>query len=1514
MNRFYKILRAVIVTVIGVAVTLPAVLYVGLSLPSVQRKMASVACRELSDVLGGDVEIGALTIAPFNRAMMRDVKVTLNDGRDTVMTVERLGAGINFYELIVNRAVVVNYVEVVGLDMHVRRDSMGAPLNIQPIIDRLSPRDKNKPPREVALAINTVVLRNASLSYDVDSEPSSPDGVFSRYHVAVSDLSADMRLPAVGGDRQVFEIKRFRVRESSGLEVRNLVGNVSLTPDSLSWNGVSVEMPGSRIEIVDGHLDNAGHKPVRTLLLESPLKAGIVHGSYVTPADLSPLVPVLRQFDCPVSLAVNVDGVIAGESRVAMSATMPDEEMRVALDGIVYNPLDSTRRVSGLHLTARVASRLFGRLPLKASDMRVINASEIIDLTLDGALDHDAVDAEASISTAFGGVGVSARLDRLKSRSPRYDLDITADFIELGTLLQNEALDAASFDVRAKGCLAGNRPVGEAEAVIERFDWNGHRLGDITACLVTAGDGYDFRLRSFDPAAVAEVSASGDVGRRHKSLDLTARIDRLDIGELMPGSKYSDYVLKMYADASLEGTSVDDVVGRLDVRDIRVDRPDGRDIALDGVSVEMKGDPDMDRTIVLESDVISGIIRGNIYFSTLGRQLGCMAMTSLPAIAGGVTPPDVTDRPNSFDYRLTLHDTEPWADVLKFPVSNLGESYIDGGVDYPSGGLSLSIDAPYLRQGNKLIEKTRLDAYVAGEPGISTLTFTSRFPTKHGQLQLDFDNRASNDSVDSRLRWSIDREARYDGDLSIGASLDRYAGGVGAMVTIHPGELTFNDSTWTVDRATVDIMPGQVTVNGINAHRSGQFVKIDGRASHYPDDEVTIDLLGVNLDYIFESLGIDKVMLGGDATGRFYLSDLFSREPHLETPGLSVKNISYNKVVLGDALVRSRWDMDRRAITLDAVVDQPGGDKTLIDGAIFPLNDSLDITFDAHNVDVGFMYPYMSAFASEVSGHASGKARLWGNFKYIDMEGDIAGDNLKIKIAFTNTTYTTSDTVRLRLGEITLDNMTIRDIHGNRAVLDGKVWHKYFKEPVFDFNVTGARNLLVYDESPRQNPDWYGSIYGNGSAHIDGKPGIVNIEVEMATAPESEFTFVLNDMEEASDYTFITFRDRDVLTMGEHEKLVDDTPGTVRRLREMLAKREEVSSSAYNIVLEMDITPDAQINLLMDPVGGDRIRSRGAGSMRMTYGSIDNELHMYGAYTLERGSYNFTLQDIIIKDFMIKPGSSISFSGDPFSAQLDIRAAYSLQANLSDLDESFLHDKDLNRTVVPVNAILKVSGQMLQPDIDFDLEFPTLSQDTYRKVRSIVSTEEMMNRQIIYLLALGRFYTPDYMASATRGNELVSVASSTISSQLGNILGSLSDNWNIAPTFRSDRGDFSDVEVDVALSSSLLNNRLLFNGNFGYRDKSLNNTQFVGDFDIEYLLNRAGSLRLKAYNRYNDMNYYVRTAETTQGVGVSFRRNFDNIGELLRRRLREDVHAAGAVDSVQAVVPADSVAIPASEP
>ena len=302
----------------------------------------------------------------------------------------------------------------------------------------------------------------------------------------------------------------------------------------------------------------------------------------------------------------------------------------------------------------------------------------------------------------------------------------------------------------------------------------------------------------------------------------------------------------------------------------------------------------------------------------------------------------------------------------------------------------------------------------------------------------------------------------------------------------------------------------------------------------------------------------------------------------------------------------------------------------------------------------------------------------------------------------------------------------------------------------------------------------------------------------------------------------------------------------------------------------------------------------------------EDPLIVTGVYNIEKGTYNFTLQDIIVKEFLIDTGSKITFEGDPFSAiYVDIAAVYRLTANLLDLDESFGMDKSFNNTNVPVRAIMNLTGNLANPDIKFKLEYPTLTGEASDKVNSIIGTDDMLNRQIIYLLAMNRFYTPEYMGGTNKNNELASVASSTISSQLSSMLGQLSENWRISPNFKSDKGDFSDVEVNLALSSQLLNNRLIINGNFGYRDKIANNTNtnFIGDFDIEWLIKRTGNMRFKTYgySHFNDQTYTVKNSRTTQGVGLELEYDFDKPFVFWKNKKNKKKAVEEKTDTVKAI-------------
>ena len=280
---------------------------------------------------------------------------------------------------------------------------------------------------------------------------------------------------------------------------------------------------------------------------------------------------------------------------------------------------------------------------------------------------------------------------------------------------------------------------------------------------------------------------------------------------------------------------------------------------------------------------------------------------------------------------------------------------------------------------------------------------------------------------------------------------------------------------------------------------------------------------------------------------------------------------------------------------------------------------------------------------------------------------------------------------------------------------------------------------------------------------------------------------------------------------------------------------------------------------------------------------------MFGNYRIEQGVYKFSLQEIIRKDFTIQGGSNISFNGSPLDAYLDIQAYYTVNsASLNDLIPNA--NEYVNQTNVKVNCIMGISGQLTSPDIKLDLELPNEREEVQALVRNYIPDEEQINMQILYLLGIGKFYAPENTGTAQNSNMMSSVLSSTLSGQLNNALSNIinNNNWNIGTNFSTGEG-WTDMEFEGMLSGQLLNNRLLINGNFGYRDNQLANTNFIGDFDVQWLLTPSGDLSLKGYNQTND-RYFAKTTLTTQGIGLLFKRDFDHLKELFHRnwRLKRD--------------------------
>ena len=317
----------------------------------------------------------------------------------------------------------------------------------------------------------------------------------------------------------------------------------------------------------------------------------------------------------------------------------------------------------------------------------------------------------------------------------------------------------------------------------------------------------------------------------------------------------------------------------------------------------------------------------------------------------------------------------------------------------------------------------------------------------------------------------------------------------------------------------------------------------------------------------------------------------------------------------------------------------------------------------------------------------------------------------------------------------------------------------------------------------------------------------------------------------------------------------------------------------------INANPRATLKVIMDAATGDYIALNGDGVIRATYynkGSFD----MFGNYNVDHGIYKLTIQNVIKKDFQFTQGGSIVFGGDPYNAALNLQALYTVVGvPLSDLQLG----KSFTSNNIRVNCLMNITGTPNQPRVDFALDMPTVGTDAKQMIFNVINSEEEMNQQVLYLLAVGRFYNQGTNNASTDGTEqqsqtslaMQSLLSGTISQQLNNVLSSLvkNRNWNFGANISTGDQGFYNAEYEGLLSGRLLNNRLLINGEFGYRDNPNATTSFIGDFDLQYLLRPSGNLAIKVYNQTND-RYFTRNSLNTQGVGIIWRKDFSGLRDL----------------------------------
>lgn len=1489
-KNIYKIFRSILFSLILVSAGLYLFLYILFSIPAFQNCVRDVAASQLSKYLKSEVKIGRLDIYPFNQVVLSDIRIKDQSGNQCI-SLSKLGTGVNLGRLIFKKKIVFTYAEIIGLDVHITKKSPESPVNIQFIFDAFKPKDKKKPPTKFELQIHSIVLRESSLKFDKLWIGRGQKGKFDPSHISLKDIKADISLPLLKNDDFKIYLRQLSLKEESGFKLEKISFGAHVTNHFIDIEKLDILLPGTHLMPGNIKIQFDGYADIPDALKRNEYSLRLADNK-VTLSDFKSFLPLLSSFDFPLYLTLDAVGDRTG-------VTISDFELSAKNDLSLRIIADANDLTNPERLSARV-----DMLKLNLSDRLIekiisgINGMEGKFKDMIGRVGSVSIDAKGNYSkydigflgfvkTAAGDMDADIKLNLKGKRNLSVSGKLLSQGIDLHRLTRNESLGEAAFHIQGDLNLVNSDFNGMIKADIDHFDYNGHRFNGILADASKSGEDVKALISIHDPLISTDLSIDGAF-RQNNFVRLLAdvNVSRFEPAGIGLMRNYPGYVFSGKLNTDLHGSGFPEMDGFINLNSLKVTAPGKKNLILSNLNISNFSTAE-GKYLILQSDWINGEVKGLFRLDRIHESLLSVLAESVPVLKPLLPKNHITDRKQNFDFNFTVENNNEWTEFFNLPFRILVPVPIRGEINDMTANAEINVSVPYLQQGkDKLIRDTRLHIKMDGNNPAGQLSFSSLLPGKNGDIKIGLDAMSMGNNLLTDISWKYNRKERFDGRIELAAMLGEYIKGkqAGIDVNVKPTTFYVADVPWNVGESQIGYENKKLSIKDLRVWHENQYVDIDGVASEADTDTLNISFSDFNLDYLFETLNINYVTFGGNATGQVKATSCFSRHPVAFTESLEVENLSYNSALLGDhALLRSKWNNREQEVEIGAEIFEKGRHVATVDGGVFVTRDSLGFDITTDKVSIGFLRPFIQAFASEINGRATGHVNLYGTFSDIDLVGKVYADTISMKVDYTNVTYSGKDTVYMTPGRITIPEFRLTDRHGGSGIMSGVVTHRYFHDPRFEFKLTNARKLLAYDTNASINPDWYGTVFVNGNASVKGVPGLVNIFIDVSTAPGSTFTYVLSDREAAEDYTFLSFTDR------RKEKLLlvekDTVPQFVKDFHKKVDDQEN-SMSQFGIDIRASITPAAKVNIIMDPRAGDKITGTGEGSLQISYNSDMDNMSMYGKYTIEEGKYNFTLQDLIIKDFTIKQGSSISFNGNPLMANLDISAIYKVNTNLSDLDKSFSQDRDLNRTNVPVDAILNVKGELQNPEISFDIGLPTLTQDVERKVRSIISTDDMLNRQIIYLLALNRFYTPEYMSGQAQsgGGELASVASSTISSQLSSMLGHLSDKWTLAPSFRSDKGDFSDTEFDVALSSRLLNNRLLINGNFGYRDRNNSQTTFVGDFDIEYLLSRSGNLRLKAYNHFNDQNYYLKSALTTQGLGIVYRRDFDNPFTFLRRK------------------------------
>jgi translocation and assembly module TamB len=1341
-------------------------------------------------------------------------------------------------------------------------------------------------------------LENNKLQFDDDNKARMNYGL-DYAHINAGDLSLSIDNFVMNGDSIAAKINRGTVKEKSGFELDALQGDILYASNQTYLRNIYIKTPGSEIQR-SAEMRYASFDAFTKEFDKTVFNLNITN-TRLQVKDILLFAPQLRN-----NPALSDPNDVWYVNIVGNGTLNQLNFQRLQFNGLRNTQLDANGTLSGLMNPKQAGGNFkINRFHTTQTDLALftgqrlstaqINLPEEFDINGNISGNAGKLNTNLNVNSSAGFVSVNGSFANLMNpSSTSYNATIRTSGLRLGSILKQQDMIGSlsgNFLLNGRG-LTPNTINTKFTGNISSVGYNNYQYHNIKASGSLKGTAFSITTDVNDPNVDLNLTVNGNFSD-NPSFRINGMVDSI---KLQPLHFTPDpMIFRGRIDGTVANLNADNPdLDVLITKAVFVSNEDR--LPLDTVQV-VSGRNDTANFIQLKSDIANAMIVGQYRFAELGS---IIQNTIQPYFA--VTPPATTSQLHPYNFRFT-------ADVVYTPIlsqfvpelSTMETIHADG--SFATGqGMNATVTTPYILYNGSEMHNLNFRAFTSAnglqiQGNMARLKSGNSFDVYNARINAT----ALNNIIDFSL--GIDDQAAKNKYHLSGIVSQPTTGTYN--IKLRPDSLLLNYELWTVTPDNqITISPDALTANNFILQKGDQQLSINSAGNGNPPP-LQVSFNSFRLATITGFIKADSTLIDGVMNGNVTFPNLM-KQP-VFTSDLTIHNLSMRQDTLGD--VRAQVNSNGSRYNTNISLTGRGNDAS-ITGSFAPAGDdiNLDLDLNVRSLQLNTMEGAMASAITNASGAINGSVRIEGSASKPKINGNLNFDNASFALNVLGTQFKV-DNEKLSVTEdgFVFDNFTIRDSANNTLNIDGNVLTNNFINYNFNLNVT-AKDFLVMNSTKKQNPLYYGKLNISADAHVAGTEVKPVVDGSLTVNDGTQLSIVIPQAEPGVEQRegIVEFVDMDA---PENDSLFVNVDSL-----------NKTSVMGMDITANIEIKKEAIFNVIVDPANGDFLNVRGE-AILSTGIDPSGKITLVGNYTLEEGSYQISF-NFLQRKFDIVKGSTITWTGEPTTAQLNVNAVYIANTAPIDLVQQQISASNvaIRNTYLqklPFEVHLSLTGELLKPIIDFDITLP--SDKSYGVSNEIVTAvqtrlnqlrqdEGEINKQVFSLLLLGRFVGENPFKSEAASFSAASYARQSVSKLLTEQLNQLASgliqgvdiNFDVVSTDDYTTGSLKNrTDLNVGLSKSLLNERLkvTVGNNFqleGPQATKPTNNGIGGNVAVDYQLSRDGRYMLRFFrrNQYEGIvdGYIIET-----GMSFILSGDYDRIMELIRRK-KQKVTSTGSTN------------------